>query len=158
QTLSAPQGIAVDPASNLYVADAGSNRILVFPNTQSAPPLGMAATFVLGQSGFATAGNASLKVPTDVAVDSNGSIYVSDQGNNRVLIYPSLIFLPIAGGAPASAVGQQSTGGTSPNWNSTDTLATGEGLFAPVGIYLDRQDTLYVGDAGNNRVVHFLKP
>src|ERR1019366_7454201 len=28
---------------------------------------------------------------------------------------------------------------------------------SPVGIYVDRQDTLYVGDTGNNRVVHFLK-
>jgi uncharacterized protein (TIGR03437 family) len=37
-------------------------------------------------------------------------------------------------------------------------LATPEGLSAPLGILVDRQDTLYVGDTGNNRVVHFLKP
>ena len=32
------------------------------------------------------------------------------------------------------------------------------GLFGPVGLYVDRQDTLYVGDVGNHRVAQFLKP
>ena len=54
--------------------------------------------------------------------------------------------------------GQQTASGTNPNWDSPDGLATAEGLYSPVGVYLDRQDTLYVGDAGNNRVVQFLKP
>ena len=43
QTLAAPLGIAVDQASNLYVADAGANRVLIFPNTQNAPVAGAAA-------------------------------------------------------------------------------------------------------------------
>ena len=52
QTLSGPQGIAVDQGSNLYVADTGANRILIFPNTQNAPLSGMTAAFVLGQQDF----------------------------------------------------------------------------------------------------------
>jgi uncharacterized protein (TIGR03437 family) len=43
------------------------------------------------------------------------------------------------------------------NWNSSDGLATPEGLSGPVGIFVDRVGTLYVGDTGNNRVVHFLR-
>jgi len=31
-------------------------------------------------------------------------------------------------------------------------------LYSPIGVYIDRQDTLYAGDVGNNRVVQFLKP
>src|ERR1035437_5147241 len=54
QTLAAPQGIAVDPASNLYLADTGANRVLIFSNTQNASPSGMAATFVIGQGSFGT--------------------------------------------------------------------------------------------------------
>ena len=107
QTLAAPQGIAVDPASNLYVADAGANRVLIFPNTQSAPVAGMAAAFVIGQASFGTNAAGSLKSPADVAVDSSGTIYVADYGNNRVLIYPSLVFLPLSGGTPTGVVGQQ---------------------------------------------------
>jgi uncharacterized protein (TIGR03437 family) len=156
QTLSGPEGIAVDPAGNLYVADTVGNRVLVFSNTQSAPVAGANATFVIGQNSF-TSSSGSLRSPTDVAIDSNGQIYVSDFGDNRVLIYSSLIFLPSAGATPSGFVGQQTASGTAVNFDSTDGRATPEGLFGPVGIYLDRQDTLYVGDVGNNRVVQFLK-
>src|ERR1035441_7117849 len=73
------------------------------------------------------------------------------------LIYPSLVFLPLSGGTPTGVVGQPSATGVAANYDSPDGLATAEGLYSPVGIYVDRQDTLYVGDTGNNRVVHFLK-
>ena len=56
------------------------------------------------------------------------------------------------------AIGQPDLTGNSPDWNATDSLATPEGLYSPLGLYIDRMDTLYVGDPGNNRVVHFLKP
>ena len=157
QTLAAPLGISVDPASNLYVADAANNRLLIFPNTQNAPIAGSAAAFVIGQGSFSTSVGGALKTPTDVGVDSSGNIYVADNGDNRVLIYPSLVFLPLSGGAPTGLVGQSSLTGGSPNYNSPDGLATPEGLSSPVGIYVDRQDTLYVGDTGNNRVMQFLK-
>jgi DNA-binding beta-propeller fold protein YncE len=101
QTLNAPQGIAVDASSTLFVADAGSNRVLVFPNTRDAATAGAAAAVVLGQNGFDTAsprgGAGGLRIPFDVALDSSGKIYVSDTGNNRVLVYPSLLFLPLTG-------------------------------------------------------------
>lgn len=156
QTLSSPQGIAVDQGSNLYVADTGANRVLIFPNTQSAPVTGMSATFVLGPADFGTASGGLFKTPMDVGVDSAGDIYVSDQGNNRVLVFQSVL-LPLFGGTPSGVVGQQSASGTSANWDTTDGLATPDGLYAPAGIYVDHQDTLYVGDAGNNRVLQFLK-
>jgi uncharacterized protein (TIGR03437 family) len=162
QTLFAPQGITVDVASNLYVADSGSNRVVVFPNTQNAPPAGASASFVIGQSGFGNSNagttSAGLKGPTDVVVDSAGNIYVADNGNNRVMLYPSLVFLSVSGAAASAVVGQATTAGTATNWNTPDGLPTAEGLSSPVGLYIDRQDTLYVGDAGNNRVAHFLKP
>jgi len=157
QTLTGPMGITVDAAGNLYVADTGANRVVIYPNTQNAPTAGVAASFVVGQAGFGSS-SGTLKVPADVAVNSSGNILVSDSGNNRILIYGSLVFLPAAGGTPSGVVGQNSVSGTTPNWNTPDGLATAEGLYVPVGIYVDRQDTLYVGDSGNNRVVQFLKP
>jgi uncharacterized protein (TIGR03437 family) len=157
QTLTMPRGLFVDQSFNLYVADSGANRVLIFPNTQAAPPAGAAAAFVIGQTTFNASGTTVLNGPTDVAVDSATNIYVSDYGDNRILIFPSLVFLPVGGGAPTGVVGQQDLKGTTPNWSSTNGLAAADGLYAPVGVYLDRQDTLYVGDAGNNRVLHFLK-
>jgi uncharacterized protein (TIGR03437 family) len=160
QTLSAPQGVYVDVSFDLYVTDTAANRLLIFPNTQSAPAAGTAAAFVVGQGSFdGTAGTGTnFKTPTDVSVNGSGNIFVVDSGNNRVLIFPSLVFLPITSAVASAVVGQRDLSGTAPNWNSTNGLATPEGLFAPVGLYLDRQDTLYVGDTGNNRLLHFLKP
>jgi len=158
QTLSGPQGIYVDRASNLYVVDSGSNRVLIFSNTPTAPVVGAAATFVIGQGNFnGGAGGTALKSPVGIAVNSSGQIYISDTGNNRVLIFPSLILLPVAGGVASAAVGQSSLTGVAANWDGQNGLASGDSLFGPTGVYLDRQDTLYVGDAGNNRVLHFLK-
>jgi len=157
QTLSSPQGVFVDAGYNLYVVDAGANRVLIFPNTQAAPLGGMAAAFVIGQDRFDATGGTLLRGPVGVALDSSGQIYVADAGHHRVLAFSSLLFLPVAGGVPAAVIGQRDLSGAQRNWNSPDGLATPEGLSDPAGVYVDRVDTLYIGDGGNNRVVHFLK-
>ncbi len=157
QTLSAPQGVFVDQASNLYVADAGSNRVVIFPNTQSAPAAGSVAAAVIGQADFSgTPGPVGFKTPVGVGVDSSGSVYVGDSGNNRVLIFSWPGYLT-AGAAATGVVGQQSRAGTTSNWDSSNGQATADGLYNPIAVYLDRQDTLYVGDTGNSRLLQFLK-
>ncbi len=158
QTVSAPQGIYVDQASNLYVVDSGANRVLAFSNTQTAPASGASATYVIGQGNFNGAtGGTAFKGPVGIGLDSRGQIYISDSGNNRVLIFPSLILLPSSGAVASSVVGQSSLTGVSANWDGQNGLASADSLFSPVGVYVDRQDTLYVGDTGNNRVLQFLK-
>lgn len=162
QTLIQPQGIAVDTSFNLYVADTGANRVLIFPNTRDAAFTAHAASIVIGSDRFdaipAAASSATrFGSPVDVALDSAARVYVSDGRNHRVLIFPSLIFLPIVDGAAIKAVGQRDLTANARNGGSTDALATSDGLAGPAGIFVDRLDTLYVADGGNNRILHFLK-
>jgi uncharacterized protein (TIGR03437 family) len=157
QTLAAPQGLYVDGAFNLYVADTAANRALIFPNTQSAPVAGLPSAFVLGQNSFGTTSGTQLKSPSDIVLDGAANIYVADTGNNRILAFAPLVFLPNAGASPTGLIGQRDLTSTTPNWNATGGGTTAEGLFAPTGLFVDRQDTVYVGDTGNNRVLHFLK-
>lgn len=62
------QGIAVDGAGNLYVADTDNDRVVKLPH-------GGGPQEVLGFSGLIN--------PTDVAVDGTGNVYVTDALDNR---------------------------------------------------------------------------
>lgn len=91
-TLSAPMGIALDSSGNLYVADAGqpTPRILVF----NAPT----GTGTLNVAPSRTITSSSLVNPTDVKVDSSGTIYVVDQGAGPTGTSNLLIFAANASG------------------------------------------------------------
>jgi uncharacterized protein (TIGR03437 family) len=161
QTLTEPKGVAIDPAFNLYVADSSANRVVVYVNTRDAAAASTAASIVIGSNTFGSvltgSSRSRLRAPSDIALDSIGRIYVADAGNNRILLFPSLIFLPITDGAALAVVGQSDFGSNAGNWNSQEGMASPESLLDPAGIFIDRRDTLYVGDSGNQRVVHFLK-
>jgi sugar lactone lactonase YvrE len=70
-----PSGVAVDAGGNLYIADAGSNRVVKMPWTGS----GYGAQITVGSS---------LRLPSGVAVDAAGNVYIADSGNNRVVKAP----------------------------------------------------------------------
>ena len=82
--LSDSQGLAVDSARNIYIANAGNHEIVVV--TQSTGLLTVFAGNGLpgfsGDGGAAT--SAELKFPKGVAVDSSGNVYIADTGNNRI--------------------------------------------------------------------------
>jgi sugar lactone lactonase YvrE len=85
---SGPQGVAVDAAGNVYVADTQNNSVKEIP-------VGGGAPVVLG-SGF--------NQPQGVAVDAAGNVYVADYGNNAVKE------IPVGGGAIITLVNDAAAG------------------------------------------------
>lgn len=83
-TLSSPQGLVIDAANNLYVADFGNNAIRqICAATRKIFTLaGRGSTGYYGDGGNPTV--AFLTNPTSLAVDENGNLYIADYGNNVV--------------------------------------------------------------------------
>lgn len=81
--LAGPTGVAVDQAGNLWVADAGNQRVrLVLPDGAIHTVAGTGEKGYSGDDGDPTL--AKLSDPADVAVDAIGVAYIADRGNNRI--------------------------------------------------------------------------
>jgi len=95
--------------------------------------------------------------PQAVAVDASANppiLYVADFGNNRVLAWKNVVAFT-KGDFADLAIGQRDLLSTSPQGPAGD-LSTG--LSSPVGLAVDRVGSLYVVDAGNNRILRYPAP
>lgn len=152
-TMASPSAVFVD-GDRLFVADTGNHRVLVwnsFPTTNGRP-----ADVVLGQpSGSSSAPNGgrgvasatSLASPSAVLV-VDGSLYVSDTGNNRVVGYQGV---PATSGAAAVVIlGQKDSSSRLPAADIQDRSH----LAGPIALAQDGAN-LYVADRDTNRIVVF---
>ncbi|HEY8082607.1 MAG TPA: S8 family serine peptidase [Solirubrobacterales bacterium] len=166
-----PYGIAYDSSGNIWVADAGNNRIEKF-NSKGE---------YVSQFGKEGTSNGEFKSPKGIAIDSTGNIWVVDTGNNRVQKFNSK-------GEYVSQFGKEGTGEgefKSPIGIALDSAdrifvvdsgnnrvqkfdskakylnqfgkeGTGNGEFkSPTGIAIDSSNFIFVVDSGNNRVQKF---
>ena len=83
-----PSGVAVDSAGNLFLADGLNHRIRrvdaatgVITTVAGSGPSGGPGAFS-GDGGPAT--SARLNVPSAVAVDSTGNLFLADRNNHRI--------------------------------------------------------------------------
>jgi sugar lactone lactonase YvrE len=162
-SLNTPAGAAVDTLGNLWVADVLGHRVLKF-----VPPFtnGMAASVALGQTttsstsgtygcnqvsgGAALAPTAgTLCEPLWVAFDASGNLWVTDLGNNRVLMYPPA--QQIQGGVATLVLGQADFVSNSSGLSATN-------FDAPADLAFDSNGNLWVTDIRNNRALKFAPP
>ena len=155
--LNDPEGIWSD-GKRLVIADTGNNRVLIY---NSIPTQNNAsADVVVGQPGFndnsAAATRNTLNHPEGVFA-SSGQLIVADTGNNRVLVFNTF---PTASQPDADEVlGQDSfTAHTANDYNQdgiADGAPTARTLKSPTAVYVAANQSLYVTDNGNNRVLVF---
>jgi hypothetical protein len=130
-----PVAAAVDPAGNLYFSDGNC----VFKVDHSGILTRVAGTGIAGYSGDngpATA--AQLKLPSGVAVDASGSVYIADAGNSRVRkVTPDGTITTLAGDG---TYGYSGDGGP----------ATAAQLQWPTGVGVDAAGDVYIADSDAN--------
>ncbi len=81
--LFGPAGVAVDVAGNLYIAERNAHRIRkVASSGEISTVAGTGESGFGGDGGPAT--DARLASPQAVAVGSDGSLYIADEGNHRI--------------------------------------------------------------------------
>lgn len=133
--LNTPIGLTIGPNGDLYVADRDNHRIIrievnngntdsVFAGAGAPPPL-----------------NASLNSPTDVAFDSDGNLYIADNGNHRIRK------ITINNNTISTYAGNGLQG-----YSGDGELATAAQLHSPIGITFDINGHLLISDEGNNRI------
>lgn len=175
-SLCGPARMAVDQKGNLYVADLGNNRVLVYNTPFNAasgePGAGdTSADFVYGQGGAFTTMNCnldgasatSLCNPAAVALDGAGNIYIADAGNNRVLEFAKAGNPPVASDALANrSYGQGAVSDFSDTQCADgvgqDPPPSNHGLCNPGGVALDTAGNLFIADSGNSRVMEIDAP
>ena len=139
--LNGPQGLAVGPSGNLYIADSVNNRVRVvntsgvintFAGTGQSSP-GGGGTF--NDGGLAI--NGLLRLPSGVCVDSNGNVFIADTGDNIIReVTIDGIINTVAGDGFGSYSGD------------TNSALTAE-LHTPTDVAVDKNFNIYIADSAN---------
>jgi hypothetical protein len=150
----AARAVPAPGGSTVYIADAGSNRVVEVP----------------ASGGAQTTVGTGLNGPQDVAVDAAGDVFIADSGNNRVVEVP-------AGCTAAACQTTVGTGLNNPDGVAVDAAGdvfiadagnnqvvkvpagggaqttVGTGLNNPFGVAVDAAGDVFISDSGNSRVV-----
>jgi hypothetical protein len=140
--LNDDQGLTVDSAGDLFIADLGNNviREIVRANGGIITVAGNGTAGYEGNSGPAT--DAELNRPSNIAIDSAGDLFIADLLNNviREVVKASGDIITVAGNGTAGYSGDNGP-------------ATAAELNNPCRVAVDSAGDLFIADRNNNVVL-----
>ena len=120
-----PNGIALDSAQNLYVADPVNQTVTKWSQTGQL-------LLTIGYNFNVATGGLQVAYPNGVAVDSSGNIWVSDTSNNLIIKFSST----------GAFISQLTTAGSTV-------------LNQPRGLWIDASGNLWAALSGSAQIVEF---
>jgi sugar lactone lactonase YvrE len=138
-SLKQPAGIAVNSAGTMiYVADTGNHRIRLIQIGASISTVAGSGTAGLTNG---TGTSAAFNEPTGVTIDSNGNLFIADRKNHCIRkIEPNKPNKDVTTFAGSAAGFLDATPPTNAKFRN------------PTDVTVGSSDSLYVTDAGNNRL------
>lgn len=135
-TLTAPSGLALDSAGNLYILDQQVNTV------RRVGTNGVISTYAgNGQIGYGGDGGPAIKAsfngPAAIATDASGNLYIADTGNNVVRVVNTNGQVSIFAGNRGKGSG------------GDDGPAIDASLNSPSGVLADSAGNIYIADTGN---------
>jgi sugar lactone lactonase YvrE len=138
--LSSPNGVAVDSAGNIIIADSGDYRIREVVGGVGGVINTVAGNGISGYMGDGQAAtSAEINYSYGVAVDSSSNIYIADTQNCAIRKVAAGIITTVAGNHICSYSGD---GGQ----------ATNAEIYYPYGVGVDGPGNLYIADHYNERI------
>lgn len=144
--LSSPVALAFDAEGNLYISDAGNNRVRkvsavtgIITTYAGGGSCSTSTVTYCGDGGLAT--NASLYNPAGLAFDKNGNLYIADMLNNVVRVV----------NAESKKISTYAGNGTA-SFSGDGAAATSAELNQPISLAFDQSGNLYIADSQNHRV------
>jgi hypothetical protein len=137
--LFSPYGITVDSAGNLFIADTQNSSVRkVTTDGIINTVAGNGTNGFSGDGGAAT--SAQLNLPTGMAVDALGNLYIADEANGRIrAVTTNGIINTVAGNGTNGFSGD---GGP----------ATSAQLYQPTGIAMNASGNILIADWVNHRI------
>jgi trimeric autotransporter adhesin len=138
--LNNPQGLAIDSAGDVYIADM-QNNVVRYVAAATGTITTVAGNGTPGMDGdYGPPLQAQLQLPTAVALDASGNLYICDSANNTIRLVSSGVITPYLGDY---IPGNTGTG--------TGTIS----MNTPTDIFFDNDWNLWIADYGNGLIREF---
>lgn len=150
-----PEGVAVDDAGFIFVADSEGNRIRrISPECIVTTVAGGGPVYDVGEPNLGghrdgAAAQARFREPTDLVFDHDGNLLILERGNSRIrMLSPDGVVSTIAGGTPLPREGRGQV-----NLSGRDGPAHSAFFFRPDGIAIDHEGNVFFTEYGGIRVL-----